>query len=456
VTATDTGHQAGDFARTPPHDLAAEQGALGSMLLSPAAVAEVTEIIRPADNYRPAHQIIHEAILALVAEGEPVDAITVGNLLIKRGDLGRVGGGAYLHTLIASVPTWAFGASYARIVRNLAVKREAIEIGTRIVQLGYDGDADAADLAERARTMADGIGTTSAAADLLTMSELFAEVIDDLENDAPRGVPTPWADVNHAIGGLMPGQPVIIAGRTGSAKSMAALGIAAHAAIRERVPTLMATMEMTRREVMTRLIAAEGRVPLHAMMHRQVEPGDWARITAVRERIADAPLAFDDSPVCSVANLRSRLRAMRRKTPAGLLVVDYIGLLDGPKAESRQVEVSAMSRGLKLLAGEFAIPVVVVAQLNRNPESRHDKRPQASDLRDSGSLEQDASVVILLHRPDLNEIESPRAGEIDFIIDKNRNGPRCTVTEAFQGHYARIMDMAPLEWSPSAQASDAA
>jgi replicative DNA helicase len=440
-----------EFGRTLPHDLDAERGALGSMLLSPNAIDEVTAIIKPRDHYRPAHQIIHEAILALVAEGEPADAITVGNLLIERGELGRAGGGGYLHTILASVPTWAFGASYARIVQRLAVRRRAIEVGTGIVQLGYEGDGDT-DIAERARTMADAIAAADDAADLLTMDELFAEVIDDLESTAPRGVPTPWEDVNHVIGGLMPGQPVIIAGRTGSAKSMAALGIAAHAAIRERVPTLMATMEMTRREVMTRLIAAEGRVPLHSMVRREVEPGDWAHIQAVRERIADAPLAFDDSPVCSVANLRSRLRAMRRKTPCGLLVVDYIGLLEGPKAESRQVEVSAMSRGLKLLAGEFAIPVVIVAQLNRNPESRTDKRPQASDLRDSGSLEQDASVVMLLHRPDLNEIESPRAGEIDFVIDKNRNGPRCTVTEAFQGHYARIVDMAPVAWSPSRHA----
>ena len=423
-----------DFGRTPPHDLAAEQGALGSMLLSRSAIDEVSAIIKPADHYRPAHQIIHETILELVAENEPADAITVANLLIKRGELGRAGGGDYLHTLIASVPTWAFGASYARIVHILAVKREAIEVGTRIVQLGYEGGGDAAGIADLARSMADGIGASTAVTDLLTMDELFTEVIDDLESTAPRGVPTPWADVNEAIGGVIPGQPLIIAGRPGSGKSLAALGIAAHAAIREGVPTLMATMEMTRREVMIRLIAAEGRVPLHSMLHRKVEPADWARITKVRERIGDAPLAFDDSPVCSVANLRARLRTMARTTPAGLLVVDYIGLLDGPKAESRQVEVSAMSRDLKRIAGEFGVAVVVVAQLNRKPEMRTDKRPELSDLRDSGTLEQDASVVLLMHNPSLAEPENPRAGEVDLIVAKNRNGPLCTITSAFQGH----------------------
>ena len=444
-----------DYGRTPPHDLAAEQCALGSMLLSPNAIDEVTAIIKPADHYRPAHQIIHEVILELVAEGEPVDAVTAGNLLVKRGELGRVGGGVYLHTIIASVPTWAFGASYARIVHDLAVKREAIEVGTRIVKLGYDGAG--ADVAAMARSMADGIGGDDGTADLLSMDDLFAEVIDDLESDAPRGVPTPWADVNEAIGGVIPGQPLIIAGRPGSGKSLAALGIAAHAAIREGIPTLMATMEMNRREVMTRLVAAEGRVPLHSMLHRKVEPADWARITRVRERIGDAPLAFDDSPVCSVANLRSRLRAMRRTTPAGLLVVDYIGLLDGPKAESRQVEVSAMSRGLKRLAGEFGVAVVVVAQLNRKPEMRSDKRPELADLRDSGTLEQDASVVLLMHNPSLAEPENPRAGEVDLIVAKNRNGPLCTITAAFQGHYARIKDMSRTvePWTPSHHAEAA-
>jgi replicative DNA helicase len=205
---------------------------------------------------------------------------------------------------------------------------------------------------------------------------------------------------------------------------------------------------------MTRLISAEGRVPLHSMLHRRGEAADWARITKVRERIGDAPLAFDDSPVCSVANLRSRLRGMARTTPAGLLVVDYIGLLDGPKAESRQVEVSAMSLGLKRLAGEFGVSVVVVAQLNRKSETRSDKRPELADLRDSGTLEQDASAVVLMHNPSLAEPENPRAGEVDLIIAKNRNGPLTTITAAFQGHYARIMDMSrdTEPWSASRHA----
>lgn len=437
----------------PPHDIGAEQCVLGSMLQSPNAIAEVTAVIRhPGDHYRPAHQIVHEAILELDGRGERADVVTVADLLVKRGQLPAAGGYDYLHTLDASVATWAFGGNYARIVHEKAVRRRTIEKGTRIVQLGYEGEGDAADIAERARGLADGIDAAVTSDALPSMEELFTEVIDDLESDAPRGIPTPWEDVNEAIGALMPGQPVIIAGSTGSGKSLAALGIAAHAAIREGIPTLMATMEMDRRQVMTRLISAEGRVPMHNLLHRRLDAGDWASITKVRERIADAPLMFDDSPVCSVANLRSRLRGMTRTTPAGLLVVDYIGLLDGPGAESRQIEVSAMSAGLKRLAGEFAIPVVIVAQLNRNPQARSDKRPQASDLRESGRLEQDASVVLLLHNQALVDTESPRTGEIDIIVGKNRNGPLCTITAAFQGNYARIVDMAPVAWSASRHA----
>lgn len=452
MSLPDVTAHAEDFGRTPPHDLLAEQRTLGSMLMSPFVACEVAIIIKPEDHYRPAHQIVHETILGLDAEGQLADIVTVAHTLAKAGELARVGGHDYLHTLLASVPTPANGVFYARIVHEHAVRRRAIEQGTRIVQLGYEGDGDAAAIADRARVMADEIAADVALDDLPSMDDLFREVIEDLENDAPRGLPTPWEDVTEAIGGLMPGEVIVLAGRTGSGKSLAALGIAANVAIRGNIPVLLDTMEMNRNEVMTRLIAAEGEVPLHLLLHRRVTSADWDKIASVRERISSSPLVIDDSPACSLPDIRSRLRGMSRAgKAAGLLVVDYIGLLESSQAENRQQAVSALSRGLKLLAGEFRIPVVVVAQLNRMPEHRSDKRPQSSDLRESGSIENDASVVALLHRPDLTDSEHPRAGEIDFIIDKNRHGPRCTITEAFQGHYARITDMSPA-WSASRHA----
>jgi len=440
VTAT-------DFDRTPPHHIEAEQCALGGMLLSADAIADVTEIITPADHYRPAHQVIHEAILAVQERGEPVDAVTVADLLARQGDLMRAGGGPYLHTLIASVPSAANAGYHARIVRERAILRRLIEAGTRVAQLGYEGAGEAADIAARAQQMVENAAAPLRASSLQDLDDLLYEVIGSLEHKAERGIPTPWADLNDLIGGLAPGELVLMAARAGVGKSIGCLGIAAHAALRLHLPVLFASMEMTRQEIMLRLIAAEGRVPLTALVTREMTSYHWDRVDAARKRIEGAPLVIDDTPGCSLAHLRSRLRAMARTAPAALLVVDYLQLLTEPaRSENRQAAVAALSRGLKLLAGEQHIPVVAAAQLNRQPEHRHDRRPQASDLRESGALEADASVVVLLHRPDMHDPESGRAGEIDFIVDKNRSGPRDTVTLFFQGDYARCVDP---EWTPS-------
>ena len=445
---------AGEVGRTPPHDIGAEQCALGGMLLSADAIADVRPVIRPGDHYRPAHQIVHEAILRLDDAGEPADAVTVADELHRSGELARIGGLSYLHTLIASVPTAANAAWYARIVRQHAICRNAIEAGTRIVQLGYSGSDDAEALAERARAEADAILPASAAGGVQDIGELFYEVITSLENAEPRGLPTPWIDINEAIPGMAPGELIVIGASSGTGKSIAGLGITAHAALRLGIPSLICTMEMKRPEVMLRLIAAEAGVSLRNLTRREPSPDDWERIKDVQDRITSAPLVIDDSPGMTVASIRSRLREMARTQPAGLVFVDYLTLLREPEgAENRQNAVSANARALKNLAGEFGIPVVAAAQLNREMERRTDKRPQPSDLRDSAEIEHAASVIILLYREDVHGEETPRAGEIDFIIGKNRNGSPCTVTELFQGHYARVVDMAP-NWSPSKYAED--
>ena len=436
---------------TPPAHIRGAELAVAGCAMSSARVAEILgDIVRPEHFRDHPASLIFAAALALAEAGKPVDGVTVAAELTRSGNLAVASQSlpACLRAGMAADPRWHAGE-----VRKDFMRRRAGE--ALATSLGYvRGEAfDPETGFERVRELMDtALSPAQMAADLPTMGELFTEVVDDLENGTPRGLPTPWADVNEVIGGMTAGETLIVAGRTGSAKSMAVLGIAAHTAIRGNVPVLLSTMEMNRREIMTRLIAAEGRVPLNRLMHRKLDDGDWKRVNAVRQDITDSPLVIDDNSECSLAHIRARLRGMARTNPAGLLVVDYIGLMDGPQAENRQQMVSAMSRGLKLLAGEFAIPVIIVAQLNRMPEHRSDKRPQASDLRESGSLENDASVVLLLHRPDLTEIETPRAGEIDFIIDKNRHGPRCTVTECFQGHYARIVDMAPVAWSSSRHA----
>ncbi|MBO0813600.1 MAG: replicative DNA helicase [Actinobacteria bacterium] len=429
--------------RNLPHDLEAEMRCLGGMLTRPSAIADVRAVIGPWCHYRPAHQIVHEAILRLDDAGEPVDAVTVADHLRQRGELGKAGGPDHLHDLLASVPVAENAAWYARIVRRHWVSRNAIERGMRITQAGYESAAEPEELAEFARTEADAILPAPAAGGVQDTESLFYDVLGQLESGTERGLPTPWADINRAVPGLAPGELVVIGASSGTGKSIAGLNLCAYLALDQGIPALIATMEMTRHEVMLRLISAEAGVPLDSLTRRHLTDDDWARIKHVADRITAAPLVIDDSPGMSVAGIRSRLREMARTQPAGIVFVDYLALLSEPDgAENRQTAVGGNARSLKHIAGEFGIPVVAAAQLNREMERRHDKRPQPSDLRDSAEIEHAASVIILLYREDVHGEETARAGEIDFIVGKNRNGQPCTVSLLFQGPFARCVDSA--------------
>lgn len=432
--------------RTPPADVAAERAALGGMLLSARAAGDVRDVVREQDLWVPAHQVIFRVICDLADAGKPCDAVTVADELSRCRDLGRTGGAPYLHTLIASVPVAANAGYYARIVAEKAVLRRLTEAGERIAQLGYGG-GDAAELAEEARRITDQVTVAPSGGE--SLDELLISVMVGLEKGEQPGLPLPWTDVNDLVSGLTGGDVMVIAAGTGVGKSIAGLSIAAHAAIRLGVPSLVCSAEMRRQEVMLRLIASEGRVPLHVLLRRQLSDEHWERVGVAREKIAGAPMVIDDSPGMSAGLVRARLREMTRAgRPCGLVFVDYLQLLAEPaRAESRQLAVAANSRALKLIAGEFGVPVVAAAQLNRGPAKRAGNRPVLADLRESGAIEQDASVVLLLHREGLSGKEPKQNGEIEMIVAKNRNGPLGVVTAAFQGHYARIMDMA---WSPSA------
>jgi len=452
-----------DFERVPPHDRGAEQCALGGMLLTKEALADVAEILKPDDHLVPAHQVIHEAILRLRDRDEPVDAITVADELIKRGELGKVGGGPYLHTLIASVPTAANAGYYARIVAKYAALRRLIEAGTRISQYGWATDLDADEVTQRVeaayRTLDQATGRESSPQSR-SIADLITPALDRIEKgpDATRGITTGWADLDALFLGLQPGEMVTVGARPAMGKSTVMLNVAAHAALRLDTPVLVASLEMSEQECTERILASEARVSLHGIRAANLDDADWNRIARAYERLAACPhLLLNTDGYMSVQGIRSELRAMRRAgTPAGLVVIDYLQLMtSGSKPESRQNEVSEISRGIKLLAKEFEVPVLVGSQLNRGPEMRQDHRPMLADLRESGSVEQDSSIVILLFREDNYEPESPRAGEIDFIVAKNRQGPQATLTLAFQGHYARCMDMYK-PWSASAAAEDAA
>jgi replicative DNA helicase len=794
-----------DFERTPPHDIAAEQCVLGGMMMSKDAISDVIEVIRAADHYRPAHQIVHETILDLYSRGEPADAVTVAAELTKRGEIGKVGGAPYLHTLIASVPTAANAGYYARIVRERAILRRLVEVGTRIVQLGYAGDADADELVDRAQAEVYGVTERRVSDDYLPLSEIMPGALVEIEAIGSRGgsmtgVPTGFADLDALTNGLHAGQMIVIAarpalgkalaldtplptpqgwttmddvavgdrllgadgrpvrvvavtdvmhgrkcyevqfsdgevivadgqhqwvtwtraarrydaqlrghgrefarpvrpevvtteqiaatlrcptvdarpnhavalsaplqlpeadlpippyalgcwlgdghsagaritavdpelvmhieaagldvlpgnesdafrleypseeggrahgtvqaelrylgvlnnkhipqvylrasesqrrallagildtdgtvGNTGSAQlavtcrslaegvrqlihslgyrcsmttkqvrgrspasstyfilnftttdevfrlsrkqaahkerlrhdpqrtrwryitavrpvpsvpvrcvqidsadrmylagrnmvpthnSTLALDLARAASIKHGLASVIFSLEMSRNEITMRLLSAEARVALHSMRTGQMSDDDWTRLARRMSEVANAPLFIDDSPNMSMMEIRAKCRRLKQQHDLRLVIIDYLQLMSSPKrVENRQQEVSELSRSLKLLAKELNVPVIAVAQLNRGPEQRTDKRPMLSDLRESGSIEQDSDVVILLHREDAYERESPRAGEADFIVAKHRNGPTTTVTVAFQGHYSRFVDMARI------------
>ena len=443
------GDQGSSFDRTPPQDLVAEQSVLGGMILSKDAIADVVEELRGNDFYRPAHELIYEAILDLYGRGEPADAVTVVAELNKRGELARIGGAPYIHTLISSVPTAANAGYYARIVREQAVLRRLVEAGTRIVQLGYateGGDVD--EIVNTAQAEIYAVSERRTSEDYVPLRDIINPTMEEIERNSERGegmvgVPTGFTDLDALTNGLHGGQMIIIAARPAIGKSTLAVDICRAASIKHDLASVIFSLEMGRTELTMRLLAAEAGVPLQNMRKGEMKDDDWQRVASALGRVSDAPLFIDDSPNMSLMEIRAKCRRLKQRHDLRLVVVDYLQhMSSGKKVESRQQEVSEFSRALKLLAKELEVPVIAVAQLNRGPEQRGDKKPMMSDLRESGSLEQDADVVMLLHREDAYDKESPRAGEADIIVAKHRNGPTSTIQVAFQGHYSRFTDMA--------------
>ena len=442
------GASAPGFDRTPPQDTAAEQSVLAAMLLSKDAIADVVEVVRAGDFYKPAHQTLYDTILDLYGRGEPADAVTVAAELTRVGEIGRIGGAPYLYTLVSGVPTAANAAYYARIVAERAILRRLVEAGTRIVQMGYAGDGDIDQVVDRAQAEVYDVTERRTSEDYLPLSGLMQGTLEELEaiegrGGAMAGVPTGFQGLDQLTNGLHPGQLVVLAARPAIGKSTAGLDFARSASIKHGLTSAIFSLEMSRNEIVTRLLSAEAQIPLHNMRAGKMSESEWNRLVAKMGSVNDAPMFIDDSPNLTMMEIRAKCRRLRQRHDLKLVVIDYLQLMtSGKRVESRQVEVSEFSRHLKLLAKELEVPVVAISQLNRSAEQRTDKKPMLSDLRESGSIEQDADMVILLHREDFYERESPRAGEADFIVAKHRNGPTSTITVAFQGHYSRFVDMA--------------
>jgi replicative DNA helicase len=435
--------------RVPPHNLQAEESVLGAMLLSRDAIAAAVETCAADDFYKPAHGHIFEAVCSLYGQGEPADPVTVADELRRANLLDAIGGPATLISLQANTPATSNASRYARIVEEHALLRRMIGVANEIAEMGYAVPEDIEAVVDRAESMVFEVAERRVADTLKPLHDLLSESLDRLEalydrGESITGVPTGYLDLDERLSGLQPSNLVIVGARPAMGKTSFALGMAAHAAMEAHVPVLLFSLEMSHAEITQRLLCAEARVDATRIRNGKLLESDWPKISHAISRLGEAPIYIDDNPNLTVMEIRAKARRLKsRLGDLGCIIVDYLQLMSGRhNAENRQVEVSEISRGLKILARELEVPVVALSQLSRNLESRADKRPVLADLRESGSLEQDADVVMFIYRDEIYNPESADRGTAEIIVSKHRNGPTGKTQLAFLDHYTRFANMA--------------
>lgn len=417
----------------PVHDVLAEQSVLGAMLLSRDAVLEVSEVLTGPDFYRPAHETIFRTILATHGAGKPVDAVTVTDALMSEGEIHRVGGPTYLHELISTVPTAAAAGHYADIVGRLAVRRRLVAAGQKIAQMAANG-GDEGELVELARREVD---STSKAT--TTTVQSFGETIDVMLgqlDEKPNHVPTPWMAVNEIIGGLRPGGLYVVGARPAVGKSVVALQMAK--ALTASGSVAFCSLEMSEADVQMRAVSADLKINLRRLIERDLTTNDWAKIRDRRAAWEHVPLFVNDNSGATMTDVKRFARSVNRRRALAGIVVDYLQLMSAPPGDKRPRHevVADCSRQLKILAMDMGVPVIALSQLNRSGEGRQEKEPKLTDLRESGSIEQDADVVILLHR----EIMGEQRGDLKMLVAKNRHGSTNVAELEFYGHYSMAVD----------------
>lgn len=440
--------------RTPPHSVEAEQAVLGGLLIAPAAWDQVADVVRSEDFYRPDHRLIFEGIGALAASGKPCDVVTVSEQLERIGRLEDAGGLAYLGTLARDTPTAANVRAYAEIVRERSLLRRLITVGTDIAASAFNNEGSSArDLVDRAEQGVFEIAEAGFRArdGAVPVRTLLPEIIDQIDElhtnpDKPRGLLTGFADFDKLTGGLRPGDLVVVAGRPSMGKSALAVNIAEYAAINPSIRASVAifSMEMPSDQVVTRMLSSIGSVPLGSLRSGRISDEDWVRITGATSQLSEAKIFVDETPALTPTELRARARRVKREHGLGLIVVDYLQLMQVPGTkENRATEIAEISRGLKVLAKELAVPVIALSQLNRSVEQREHKKPVMSDLRESGSIEQDSDIILLIYRDEVYNRETTKKGIAEIDVAKHRNGEIGTFLLTFQGQYTRFVNFAP-------------
>jgi replicative DNA helicase len=439
-------------APVPPQNLDAEESVLGAMMLSPGAIGAVSEVLSPTDFYRESHAKIYRAAVGLYTRGEPVDAITLVDELEQHGHLQEIGGKVRVHELAALVPAAGNAAHYARIVREMATLRGLIRAGNEIARLGIDRNGQAVELVDRAEQVVFELAQTRVSSDWSHIEQLLKESFERItalyESGAEvTGVPSGFRELDLLTSGFQPGNLIVVAARPSMGKSGLGLCIAANLAVRHELPVGIFTLEMSKAEVTQRLMCSEAKVESQRLRTGKLAPEDWSRLTAACDKLAKAPIYVEDTGSITLMEIRSKARRLKSSHPdLGLVIVDYLQLMtSGSSPENRVQEVSQISRSLKLLARELEVPVLAVSQLSRAVEQRHDKRPILSDLRESGSIEQDSDLVVFIYRDEYyNPEETDAQGIAELHLAKHRNGPTGLVKLSFLKRFAKFADLAPM------------
>src|SRR4051812_25238572 len=438
-----------DSALVPPQNLEAEESVLGAMMLSPGAIGAVSEILDAGDFYRESHAKIYRAALALYAKGEPVDAITLTDQLEERSELEDVGGRVRLHELAALVPATANAAHYARIVRETSTLRGLIRAGGEVSRLGWERPGEAGDLVDQAEQIIFDLSQQRVSGELDHIDGLLKDSFERIttlyEAGADiTGTPSGYRDLDRITSGFQPGNLIILAARPSMGKSAFALCMAANIAVRHNLPVGIFSLEMSKSEVTQRLMCSEAKVESQRLRSGKLAPDDWPRLTAACDKLAKADIYVDDTGSINMMEIRSKARRLKSRHPnLGLIVVDYMQLMSSAgSSENRVQEVSQISRSLKILARDLEVPIIALSQLSRAVEQRTDKRPILSDLRESGSIEQDADLVAFIYRDEYYNDESDQQGLAEVIVAKHRNGPTDALKLSFLKRYAKFADLA--------------
>ncbi|MFO7292140.1 MAG: replicative DNA helicase [Actinomycetes bacterium] len=429
----------------PPHSREAEESLLGAVLLSPDAANDVMDRVHPEDFYVPAHQSIFEAMRRLYDNNQAIDAVTLAEELRRTGELEKVGGVPYLTRLVDVVPVTSNIDHYADIVEENARRRELIRAGAAITNIAFDLDEEIHTVMDRAEQSVLSVAERRASQSMIEVGPLFAEVLERIEQleqqgSEVTGLATGFRDLDKKLAGLQPANLVIIAARPAMGKSALTMNIATNVALQQK-PVALFSLEMSKEEIVQRILASVGRVDSMKLRSGQLGPL-WQRVVDAASRMYQAPIYIDDSPIVTVTDIRAKCRRLKRKKGLALVIVDYLQLMQGTARENRQQEIAEISRSLKNLARELDVPVIGLSQLNRSLEAREDKRPRLSDLRESGSLEQDADVVMFIYRHEYYHPEDQEnKGLAEIIIAKHRSGSTGTVKMTFLPEFTRFADL---------------